>query len=184
MGGPGQAGGQVSRAARGHALVIGGTGMLRAVCLGLATQGWRVTVVARSHRRLASLAQEAAGGVFPLSADYKDDAALALAVRAATAARGPVGLVVAWIHSDAPRALGVVASMVGGGREACRVFQVVGSGGGAEWAEVSGVAYRRVVLGHVVEPSGARWLTDGEIVAGVMGAIEGDRPESVVGVTP
>ena len=99
-----------------HALVVGGTGMLRGLSLGLAVRASFVSVVARDEARLADLAEAAAtlpGTLMPWSADYRNDASLATTVTSAQEAFGPVDTVVAWIHSDAANAPVLVARLVG-----------------------------------------------------------------------
>jgi NAD(P)-dependent dehydrogenase (short-subunit alcohol dehydrogenase family) len=167
-----------------HALVIGGTGMLRGVCVELARRGWTVSVVARRHGPLGLLAREAPG-VVALPADYREAQELAARVRASVQAHRPVTLVLAWVRSDAAGALELIAELVG----ACRFVHVVGSAGAdpsgvrdEEVARMQGVDYRRVVLGFVPEEGSSRWLTDEEICAGVLRAVDGEESESVVGV--
>lgn len=176
-----------------HTLVVGGTGMLRGVCLALAARGQAVSVVARSHAGLAGLMAEARGlpgGVYGCPADYGDENALALAIRSAIIARGGFSLAICWIHASAPRAMGVIAGCLEGRRVAVRLFEVSGSdaadparAGLAERGEEhAGVLRRRIVLGFVMEPGGSRWLRNEEIVAGVVRATDADAPESVIGV--
>lgn len=172
-----------------HAVVIGGTGMLRGVCLGLAAQGLAVGVIARGHARLSSLARAAEGldgDTYPLPADYSKPDELALAVRTAVAAAGAVDLIVSWTHSHSPGALPLVAGMVAGRTPPCRVVEALpceaGAPGAVESPRFDGVEHRRVVLGWVIEPDGSRWLTDEEISAGVLRGALGNEKDSIVGV--
>src|SRR5262245_7611583 len=143
-----------------HALVVGGTGMLRGVGLWLAKRGWDVSVVARRHATLAALAREAGGRVWPASADYRDAGAVAAARRTALTARGPVEIAASWIHDDAPRAAAIVGSLIADDRRPARYFDVVGSeaadpaawmGAGEALRTIPGIRYRRIVLGFVLE---------------------------------
>lgn len=178
---------------RGHALVIGGTGMLRGVSLALAKRYSTVSVVARSHARLGEVARAAAsegGRVHPIPADWHDAPSLALGLRAAMTAHGAVGLAVCWIHGDAPRAFGIVADVIASERTPPRVFRIVGSST-ADPARMAidealdGVRLRRIVLGFVIGGERSRWLSNEEIGAGVLSAIDDDREETIVGaVTP
>lgn len=171
-----------------HALVVGGSGMLGGVCLWLAAEGWQVTVLARGLDRIRALAARASaegsrGAIGAALADYTDDSGLAAAVEGAVRRHGAPGLVVAWIHSTAPRALGIVARVVreaaGDGGSGVRLFEVVGSAGAdpgrlpidAAEAGAAGLVHRRVVLGWARTDTGGRWLTDAEIAAGVIAAI-------------
>jgi hypothetical protein len=121
--------------------------------------------------------------------DWHDTQALALALRSAVVARGPVVLAVCWVHLDAPSALPTVLDVIADERRPPRVFHIVGvesadpmRSGAEPERDMPGTWYRRVVLGFIVEASGARWLTDEEICAGVIAAIENDVVESVIGV--
>jgi len=98
----------------GHALVVGGTGMLRGVCLQLARNGWTVSVIARDERRLQALTDESGGGITPMPLDYRDPATLSAAICARIAAIGPISLVIAWIHVTSREATQVIAAVASG----------------------------------------------------------------------
>jgi len=165
-----------------HAVVVGGTGMLRGATLALARRHDAVSVVARSRSRLDRLVREAPN-VRPVRVDYRETAALRSALAEAAAARGPVSLAVCWIHSDAPDAPVAAAEAIAGGE--LRWFDVVGSGDPGSLrradrraealARFEGLRYRRVLLGGVREAGGFRWLTDEEISDGVLRAVRADR---------
>jgi hypothetical protein len=184
----------------GHALVVGGTGMLRGVCLELAARGWVVSVLARRHSGLGLLAAEVrdlaahegmgGGSINPLPADYEDSGMLAARIRSARAAHGAISLALCWIHSTAPDAFDLVTELLSNPRRPCRVFRVVGSGyepqpenegRTQEPGHTEGVLVRRVVLGSVREGQGRRWLTHEEIARGVIGAIDRDEARCVIG---
>lgn len=180
---------------RGHALVVGGTGMLRGVSLHLAQGGRTVSVVARSRERLRSLAQapESQGRINPLPLDYRDDAALEAGVRSALTRFGPVDLAVFWIHRTAPRAPATLVHLLSEPGRAWRLFHVRGSAAARPShrrsplvdAAVPPCRYRQVILGFVAGDGGSRWLSHDEIAAGVIRAVEEDAEEAVVGrVTP
>lgn len=177
-----------------HALVVGGTGMLRGLSLALAEEGRMVSVVARTPSRLQSLtdaAKDFSGGINPLSLDYRDGARLQKALRRAVERFGPFGLAVCWIHSTAPEALRQVVEVIADTSESCRLFHVRGSAAAnpltgsrrpPEWlALYSNIQYRQVILGFVIEDGGSRWLTHAEISGGVLDAVRKDRPFSIVG---
>lgn len=175
-----------------HALVVGGTGMLREVSLTLAERGHPVSVVARNRRRLRSLADEAerrGGAVYCIPVDYRDGDALTAALRDAVAAHGPLELAVVWIHSIAPEApLQVARATVAA---SCRFFHLLGSaaadpsapdtGRRERFESIPGLSYHEVVLGFVLEGRRSRWLTNDEIAAGVLAAIDSAAARSVVG---
>lgn len=174
-----------------HALVVGGTGMLRGVSTQLASAGWQVTVVARRHAPLAALAQAAPGSIHPAPADYSDIASLAATVRAAGVARGRFSLVVCYVHSSAPLAPIVVADVVGDRAQPIPYIHIVGSASPDdlrldatrdEIRSMPGIRYRRLILGFIIEDRSTRWLSDEEICRGVIGAMDDDAPEQVVGV--
>ena len=78
-----------------HALVTGGgSGVGRAIALGLAQAGIAVTVCGRREAPLAELAG-ANARIFGLAADVTDEHAMATLYEEAEAARGPFGIVVA-----------------------------------------------------------------------------------------
>jgi len=151
----------------GHALVVGGTGMLAGLTRALAERGHAVTSVARRAVQLGS-------GVVSLPLDYGDDEHLAGGLCEAIASRGPLELAVCWVHTDAPAVPAAVADALAPGARLVQVF------GTRIWllADVPlHVAYRQVLLGSV----GDRWLTHEEISDGVLEAVDADRPLWVVG---
>lgn len=175
-----------------HSLVIGGTGMLRGVCLELARRGHHVSVVARRHAPLSSLCDEASGlsgQVLPAPADYASNEELAARIRAQTIAHGPVELAVCWIHDTAPSAIGLIAKMIADPRRPARLIHILGSAAADPVriepddpaTRIAGVDYQRVILGFVPGPRGSRWLTNEEICTGVLSAIDSRAAESIVG---
>lgn len=161
--------------ARPHALAVGASGMLAGACHGLAQRGWQVTVMARDPRRLAT-ATAGAPHLWPVPCDYRDTAAFTGALAAATRERGPLHLALCWIRSSAPQALAAVADTVASGG---RVVHVLGSAsrdpstsGSDALRRQHRIRYQRVVLGFVVEQGWSRWLTDAEICAGALAAVD------------
>lgn len=43
------------------------------------------------------------------------------------------------------------------------------------------IRYREIILGFVLEGDRSRWLTDAEISAGVLAAVDADQPRYIVG---
>lgn len=176
----------------GHALVMGGTGLLRGVCLALVEDGWRVSCIARDPQRLANLEADAArhgGQLLPLSLDYRDEAALAAGIQQGRAALGPIRLVVAWLHGDDSILPQAVVEEVSLALLPWRFFRIRGSAAAAPGAwprppEVSHTLcqYREVILGWMSADGGTRWLSDDDITRGILTAIQRDWLESVVGV--
>lgn len=161
----------------GHALVVGGTGMLAGLTRALAERGHRVTSLSRRGtlpvegpvRHSLLRAQ-----ISPVALDYRASAELREALGRAVAERGPLELAVCWVHTDGPEVPALVAEALAPGARLVQVF------GTRHWplADVPlHVAYRQVLLGSV----GGRRLTHGEICAGVLAAVDADRPAWVVG---
>lgn len=168
--------------------------MLRGAVLGLVARGFAVSVVARNARRLARLRDDAAraGGVVrPVCVDYRDEQAFAFGLAEAWRDLGPPSLAVVWAHSSAPEAPLAVARLVASGGKDARYVHVLGSAAAdpsqpdedraARFAAFPRVSYREVILGFVVEHGHSRWLTDDEIAAGVLRAVDTDAPRTIVG---
>ena len=169
---------------RSHVLVVGGTGMLRDVVRFLAKEH-DVTVVARDRAKLEALVAKAPT-IYAAPVDYRKTRAFEKELKLAVDARGPFGICVAWIHSDAPEAPLAAARHVQG-----RFFHVLGSevgdpakpdpGRRAAFDEFPDLKYHEVVLGFVRGQQGSRWLTNEEIVRGVLTALAWAKPRTVVG---
>jgi molybdopterin-guanine dinucleotide biosynthesis protein A len=153
--------------APGHAVVVGGTGMLAGATKALGERGHRVTCIARRRGDLGP-------GVTIEPTDYRDGARFRETLARAAESRGPIELAVCWIHTDAPDAPRTVVESLAPGARLVQVF------GTRVWplADVPiHVAYRQVLLGSV----SGRWLTYDEISAAVVEAIDTDRPVRIVG---
>jgi hypothetical protein len=182
-----------------HALVIGGTGMLRWACTTLASRGGDVTVVARDPRRLHALATEAAGmpgQIAPVSCDYGDPQRLRSALEAAVRERGRPDPTIAWMRDDALEGLHAAARVLEEARaeeqrtDPCRLVHVLPSAARSpvvrkryrdEFGTYGAIRYRQVVLGFVIDEGISRWLTDTEISNGVLRSLELPDSEFVVG---
>jgi len=165
----------------GHALVVGGTGMLAGVVKVLSARGWRISVLARGRSRLDALAP--LPGVTAYQADYRDPPAFGAVVRGVL----PVNLVVAWIHSTAPEAPLQLAQLVADAERSVAYFHILGSSGGflvpkvEDLTAIQGLRYHQITLGFMRESGASRWLTDAEISVGVIRAIDTGTPRSIVG---
>jgi NAD(P)-dependent dehydrogenase (short-subunit alcohol dehydrogenase family) len=177
-------------------MVIGGTGMLRQLCIDLAGRFNPVTVIARDAARLQSLAAAAAairGRINPVAVDYRDTERLQAAVERAASEFGPARLAVCWIHDTAPQALATMAPILARSKGGCTVVHVVGSADDDPTTAAPSHAQmiqrwpalrlQRVTLGFVVESGGSRWLTDAEICSGILAAIDSRAEQSTVGQT-
>lgn len=88
---------------RQHALVIGGTGMLRDVCKELCKVGNTVTIVARGEDRLKLLADECkhlTGSINLLEVDYTNVIKFCALIDESQDAFGSFDIVISWIHDD------------------------------------------------------------------------------------
>jgi hypothetical protein len=177
-----------------NSLVIGGTGMLRDVCLYLADSGYDVIVVARTESELQNLYAETLtmdGNILPRRSDYRVIPMFKSKLMDDIRRVGDISLAVTWIHSDAPEASEAVAELIGATDGNCRVFDILGSpiynpenlveDRRDYYEQFGNISYNRVLLGYKVENGESRWLTDEEIAAGVRAAIESDRKETLVG---
>lgn len=117
------AAGEAGKAKKPHTLVVGGTGMLRDLCLALALRGHVVSVIAQNVERLEALRAEAekhGGVIHPLPVDYGHAIQLANRITWATGMYGPLSLAVCWVHSDSPQALPTIAGMLRKNSEAAK----------------------------------------------------------------
>lgn len=168
--------------------------MLAAVCLELARRGHAVSVVARRRDRLEELARRSAGlqgRIHGVPADYRRSTALRAVLSEAQLNRRPFETALCWIHAVAPEAPYVVAECIQRETETRRYFYIRGTvhanpraGSSERRARVTrlpGVLYREIALGFVLEGATSRWLTNAEISAGVLEAVDEDAEYSVVG---
>jgi NAD(P)-dependent dehydrogenase (short-subunit alcohol dehydrogenase family) len=183
----------MSRSSPGHALVIGGSGMLRWACIGLAAQGARVTVIARNPGRLDALVESAVGlpgPIVPLSCDYRDPAALTSTIDWVIRDLGRPDPTIAWMRSESDESLHAAARALAGGSSPARFVHVLPSAGRSpvlrrrlrdQFALYPLLRYRQVVLGFTTDEGVSRWLTDTEISEGVLRSLECRDDEWVVG---
>ncbi len=182
-----------------HALVVGGTGMLRDVSIALSGRFDALTVIARRAMRLERLrdALDASCVFEPLAVDYEYEAPLIEALDRVQAAHGPIDLAVCWIHEVAPDAPRLVAERIAAAHKAAdsmttpQYMHVVGSAAGdptqvgdarRDMVEaVAGVGYRQVILGFVLQGEDSRWLTNREIAAGVVSALDTETDPHIIG---
>ena len=152
--------------------MVGGTGMLAGLVTVLANDGDDVTVLARWGWKGRGLVQS-------IMVDYRNIELLKLALDK----NGLFDQMVAWIHSDAPEALGVLRQCVMGD-----VLHVLGSTAAESGFSIHVPAAgepREVILGFVRKGGHSRWLTDAEISVGVLRALRSGESRSVIGtVTP
>lgn len=172
-------------------LMVGGTGMLAGCAVELARRGSVVGVVARGRERLDALSDAAAdlpGRIEPIVADYLDLPSFRDAVWDFVAENAPVGCAIAWIHGSSPDpALAVAEALLRHARDA-RYMDIIGSlrthpelVSRGRRALFLPLEYQAVLLGYAEDEDGPRWLTDEEISAGVLRALDGPALDHVVG---
>ncbi|MBE7106273.1 short-chain dehydrogenase [Bacillus cereus] len=169
-----------------HALVIGGTGMLKKVSMWLCDQGFHVSIVGRDSVKLEKVQQVCSipEKITCLSLDYHNGENLKNAIKESIEHSGPITLVIAWIHSTAERALPIICEEIELSFKKYRVFHILGSSASRTKLQKIGGAlcsYYRVILGFILEDTYARWLTHEEIADGVIKGIESKCTEWIVG---
>lgn len=171
-----------------HALVIGGTGMLKNVCHYLLEFNYTVSAVGRNpgHHQRLRLASTNPENYHAILVDYHDDAKLKSELNIAFQRYGTPSIVVSWIHSSAPQALPLIIDEIQRRNSSFpwRLFHIQGSAGIFEKENTpvpENCRYRRVFLGFVFNGKQSRWLTHNEIASGVIQAIERDQAETIVG---
>lgn len=174
-----------------HALVIGGTGMLRRATVAIAERSKRLTAVARTAASLAVLARllEDRDDDRYETLDWDQPEQFVLDLQRLVYQTGHPTLVLAWLHDMdlGPR----VAEAISSPRTPCDFFQVLGSSGGSpeggatalrtQAEALSDVRYFQVVLGFKRESGASRWLTDKEISEGALEAIRRREACHIVG---
>lgn len=164
-------------------LVVGGTGMLRPAVHALLERGRDVALLARRPARGAPGAPTP-GTFLPVAGDWTAPSGLADDVLAATDGRH-VTTVVAWVHAPHRAAVleGLPAATIAGAavihlwgsaaRDSRQTIEEIDLGGDRR--------ARHVLLGYRSTQAGSRWLTDGEISAAVLRALDGSAAAVVAG---
>jgi len=169
-----------------HALVIGGTGMLKRVSVWLCEQGFHVSIIGRDEVKLENVKRESATpeNITCLPLDYHNDSDVKLAIKGTIERDGPITLVVAWVHSSAKHALRLICNEIELSSEKYSLFHILGSSASRTKSQKIGGAlcsYYRIILGFILEDTYARWLTHEEIADGVIKGIESKCTEWIVG---
>ncbi|MFE9079029.1 short-chain dehydrogenase [Bacillus mobilis] len=169
-----------------HALVIGGTGMLKGVSMWLCEKGFHVSIIGRDEVKLENVKRASAAPerITCLSLDYHNDDDVKRAIKSTIERNGPITLVVAWVHSSAKDTLSLICRELDFPSETYNVFHILGSKALRMTAQKIGgtrCSYHRIILGFILEDTFARWLTHEEISDGVIKGIESKNDEWVVG---
>ena len=168
-----------------HALIIGGSGMLKDASIWLATHFDYVTVIGRSKQKMNSLIKQCPN-LYPLYLDYHDTNHLKLEVENQIRKLGHVDIVVAWVHSTAPNALPTIIHLLAKQPNQWSLVHILGSSSNLEAIKKTisvpeNCTYTQVQLGFVRENNQSRWLTNSEISSGVIKAISQKEEKYIVG---
>jgi NADPH:quinone reductase-like Zn-dependent oxidoreductase len=154
----------------GRVLVVGGTGMLAGATRRLAARASALTLVARNPGPLA-----AELGATPVALDWSAPDALG----GVAAIEGGFDLAIVWLHDGASHLARPFETLL---RPGGRVIRVHGSRSvdpevraGREPDPRPDLQRQVVILGWLPDPlaqDGQRWLTDDEICAGVLAALD------------
>lgn len=178
-----------------HALIVGGTGMLRGVVEHERRTFKIVSVLARSKRDLEKLEKRYPGIIRGIAVDYNDETALRSALKESTQKNGPFDLAVVWLQ-DAPVSVALcIAEFTGTPTKNGKFVHVRGSSAANPampersmtdaFTTQTSVVYQEVILGFMREGAVSRWLDHGEITDGILEAIKTGEPRTIVGtVTP
>lgn len=176
-----------------HILIVGGTGMLKEVCLYFAKHSFSVSVIAGNQSGLNKVIESKGehGFINPIKVDYTDYKPLEEKIKSAIDNYGKIETAVCWIHSTAPEAPFIVADVLNIQNIKCKYFHILGSanvephGQNIKFemsiSKYENIIYRKIILGFIVEEETSRWLTDAEISNGVIDAVNNDRDTFIVG---
>lgn len=176
-----------------HVMVIGGTGMLADTCIGLALQGYSVSIIGRDalrHSMLMKKAGTAGARLHPVIADYTNELLLRKGIEEAVDKLEQPAAIIAWIHSHAVYAHAIAAEYIGNAE--CHYFHIRGRTDFRALAiknpvqqqleSIRNVRYHQVILGFKKEGRSSRWLTDEEISRGVLDAFNAAEQTFIVGL--
>lgn len=179
-----------------HALVAGGTGMLRNVTLYLLKKYDTVSVIARSgegFKRLEAEAGEYLPRLNKIRLDYTHYSDLTNSLIKSIKKFGEISLGISWIHSSAPLAPLLIAKVINHTSRQCDFYEVLGSAYAdpanenknreEEFAMFKNINYHKIILGFIIEGNTPRWLTNEEISTGVIESVEKNIKSKTIGVT-
>ncbi len=177
-----------------HALIIGGTGMLRDVTLYLLNKFDKVSVIARSSDKFKKLEEDAGNlskSINKLQLDYSNYNDLTALLIKSIKDFGEITLVVSWVHSTAPLAPVLTAKVINDTSSKCDFYEVLGSAFAnpenqyeerkEKFSDFEKIIYHKIILGFILESGSNRWLRNEEISSGVISAIENRNENHIVG---
>lgn len=175
-----------------HALIIGGSGMLKTLSLKLKKENaYGVSVLSRR----ASKAFKKEDQINPIDVDYHNTVEIKDKIKLAIKNCGEIDLVVSWVHSTAPQAAFEIASLLSVARGDFDFFDILGSSAAnpankdfltvrkRHFLKIPNLNYRQILLGFIIENNQSRWLTNLEISDGVHEAIKNKKTLYTVGTT-
>ena len=161
-------------------LVIGGTGMLLDACKHFA-QSNNVYVVSRHELDTAY------ENIFHIKADYtKPEEFLKIITESFKNKKFPEKIIV-WIHSTGDDTIDLLFKYIISNHPHIKVFHIKGSGNfnpsNARKIILQNINYFEIILGFILRNDASRWLTNEEISAGVIEAVNIERESFTIGVT-
>jgi hypothetical protein len=179
-----------------HALVTGGTGMLKDVTLYLLKKYDKVSVIARTgegFKRLEAEAGDYSWRLEKIQVDYSNYSGLTNSLIRSIQDFGEISLVVSWVHSNAPLAPVLIAKVINDTSTKPDFYEVLGSDYAdpaaknknreEEFKVFENINYHKIILGFIIEGGSSRWLTNAEISRGIIEAIENNTLSGTIGVT-
>src|SRR5690625_5239544 len=147
-----------------HAVVVGGTGVLSGSSRWLLDNAYHVSIIARNANRMNRLIDKTSfqSRVTSAVADYKTSDELNEDVDATIIRKGNIDLVVAWIHSIAKDAFGIVTEAVSNNSREWELYHVLGSSSDIDLMKrkipvPDDCLFHHVQLGFVMEDAHSRW---------------------------
>ncbi|MEQ6376684.1 short-chain dehydrogenase [Bacillaceae bacterium S4-13-56] len=169
-----------------HALVIGGTGMLKDVSLWLNKKGYHVTVVGRQKSKFHRMLDQAykKENFSAVNMDYHETEKFIERLKKAQNDLGSFEVIVSWVHSTADELIPKIFQMMQENDGEYDFYHLNGSRAYIEPFTVtppSNCNYHEIILGFKLTETHSRWLTNKEISDGVIDSIQHHRQLTIVG---
>lgn len=173
----------------GNVLIFGGTGMLAKATGWVITHANETIVYGRNQARLNQIKNKYNGsGLEVRELDYQDTKALKREIKSAYKQSGSIDLVIAWIHSTAPKAIPTIKQQISQLQShQWSLLHIKGSNRNLSSIVTSDLDHsmnchvREVRLGFIYDGISSRWLTHEEISNGVIQAIQEEKEITTVG---
>jgi hypothetical protein len=176
-----------------HALVVGGSGILRDLCCRLAEDGKAVSVVGRDKKRIVAMVadtQTAPGLINPIDINYTNLPAFEFRLKEAVAHLGPPSFIFDFTNPEAKETRDCLLRVAADQSPECRFYDLLKiklAGPESPFAdrrtqaEKAGIDYYGIILGFSVKGEDVGPLTAEEIGGEVMAIMSKNEKESVVG---